>query len=72
MSLDGERPIKPADVMKQVDWKKAEAVVILVQMPNGQENQLFMSSLSWNEVAMLTAQLQAHLTLNLGVMKEGF
>lgn len=72
MLRDGERLIKPIDVKEQIPWDKAEAVVVLVQMPKGQENKLLMSSVTWNEVAMLSAQLDAHLKGALGLMDQSF
>lgn len=68
---EGERLVLPADIKDQVPWNEAEAVVILVQMPKGKENSLFMSHLSWNELAFLHAQLGAHLNHYLGPMQEG-
>jgi len=69
--LDGERPIKPTSIKDQVPWEKAEAVVILVQMPNGEHNRIFMSSLSWNEAMVLSKQFDSHITHHIGPMLEG-
>lgn len=69
--LDGERPIKPHQIRDQIPWDKAEAVVVLVQMPNGDTNRLFMSSLSFNELMVLSKQLDSHVTHHVGPMLEG-
>lgn len=71
MLSEGERLITPQQIKDQIPWDKAVTVVVLVQMPNGKENELFMSSASWNEVSFLSKQLDAHITHHIGAMKEG-
>lgn len=68
---EGERLVLPADLKEQIPWEKAEGVVVLLLMPKGEENRLVMSDVTWNEVAMLSSQLHAHVIHNLGTMKEG-
>lgn len=70
MLNEGERLIKPNQLMKQVEWDKLEAVVVLGVKGKGQTNILQMSSISIEELALITAQLQAHLNYLLGPMKE--
>lgn len=71
MALNEEgRLIRPEQIKDQVPFSELEGVVILGLGKEGQENTLFMSSLSINELVMLSAQLQAHVTCLLGPMKE--
>lgn len=70
MLNEGKRLVSPAQIHKQVEWDKLEGVVILSLGGEGKPNKLQMSSVTVNELAMLTAQLQAHLTYLLGPMKE--
>ena len=70
MLNEGERLIKPEQIKDQVPFDKLEGVVILGLSKPGEENKLFMSTLSVNELVMLSAQLQAHVTCILGPMKE--
>lgn len=63
--------ILPVDVKAQVPWQDLEGVVILGLAKKGEMNVLHMSSVTVDELAFLTAQLQAHLTCLLGPMKEG-
>lgn len=65
-----KRLIKPENVRNQVAWDKAEGVVVLCLGKIGEANTLHMSTLTINELALLSAQLQAHLTCLLGHMKE--
>lgn len=67
---EGERLIKPDQIQKQVAWEKLDGVVVLGLGKNGETNTLQMSSVTVNELAMLTSQLQAHLAYLLGPMKE--
>lgn len=69
--LDGERPIKPEAIKNQIPWDEATAVVVLVLMPDGKTNKLYMSSLSWNESAILSKQFDSHLSGLHGLMEEG-
>lgn len=71
MLNEGTRFIKPENVRNQVPWDKTEAVVVLCLGKDGEANTLHMSTLTVNELALLSAQLQAHLTCMLGHMKEG-
>jgi hypothetical protein len=68
---EGERLIKPEQIQKQVSWEKLEGVVILGLRKKGEANSLQMSSVTIDELAMLTSQLNAHLAYLLGPMKEG-
>lgn len=68
---EGERLIKPDQIQKQVEWEKLEGVVILGLRKKGEANSLQMSSVTIDELAMLTSQLNAHLAYLLGPMKEG-
>lgn len=71
MLNEGDRLIKPQQVQKQVPWDKLEGVVILGLNKKGEANTLHMSSVTVDELALLTSQLQAHLAYLLGPMKEG-
>jgi len=71
MLNEGERLLSPEQVAKQVEWQKLEAVVILGVRKKGETNVLHMSSVTIEELALVTAQLQAHLSFLLGAMKEG-
>jgi hypothetical protein len=70
MLNEKQRLIEPSQVHKQVDWNKLEAVVILGLNKKGEKNVLHMSSITIEELALLTSQLQAHLTYLLGPMDE--
>lgn len=64
------RLIKPSQVQKQVEWDNLEGVVILGLSKKGERNVLHMSSITVDELAFLTSQLQAHLAYLLGPMNE--
>lgn len=70
MLHEDERLIKPVDISKQVDWSNLEGVVILGLAKTGARNTLQMSSLSYEELSYLSAQLQSHLYSLLGQMEE--
>jgi hypothetical protein len=67
---EGQRLIKPENVKEQILWDKLEGVVVLGLAKDGQTNTLQMSTVTINELVMLSAQLQAHVTCLLGHMKE--
>lgn len=66
-----ERPILPTQIKDQIPWEDFEAVVVLGLKPKGKINSLFMSSLTVDELCVLSKQLDAHITCLLGPMKEG-
>jgi hypothetical protein len=70
MLNEGQRTIKPENIRNQVQWDKAEAVVVLCLGRTGEENKLHMSTLTVAELAFLSMQLQAHITCLMGHMKE--
>lgn len=70
MLHEGQRLIKPENVKEQILWDKLEGVVVLGLAKDGQTNTLQMSTVTINELVMLSAQLQAHVTCLLGHMKE--
>jgi hypothetical protein len=57
--------------MKQVPWDKLEGVVILGLGKKGELNSLIMSTVTIEELALLSKQLDAHLTYLMGPMREG-
>ena len=71
MLNEGERLIRPEQVMKQVQWDKLEGVVILGLAKKGEQNVLHMSTVTVEELALLSKQLDSHLTCLMGPMKEG-
>lgn len=71
MLHEDQRLIKPADIASQVPWEKLEAVVVLGLKKQGERNALFMSTLTVDELCVLSKQLDAHLTCILGPMQEG-
>lgn len=71
MLNEGERLVRPEQIMKQVPWDKLEGVVILGLGKKGEHNKLFMSTVTVEELAMLSKQLDSHLTCLMGPMKEG-
>ena len=71
MLNEGTRLIRPEQVMKQVAWDKLEGVVILGLTKKGETNVLHMSSITVEELALLSKQLDSHLTCLMGPMKEG-
>lgn len=71
MLNEGPRTIRPEQVRNQIQWDKLEGVVVLALGKPSEHNALHMSTITVNELALLTAQLQAHLTCLLGQMKEG-
>lgn len=70
MLNEGERLVKPQQVMKQVQWDKLEGVVILGLSKKGEANVLHMSTVTIEELALLSKQLDSHLTCLMGTMKE--
>lgn len=71
MALNEEgRLVRPEQLAKVIEWEKLEGVVVLGLGKDGEENILSMSTISVNELAMLNAQLTAHLNCLLGPMKE--
>lgn len=71
MLNEGERLIRPEQVMKQVQWDKLEGVVILGLAKTGEQNVLHMSTITIEELALLSKQLDSHLVCLMGPMKEG-
>lgn len=71
MLHEGDRLIKPLDIKDQVPWDKIEGVVILCLNKKNEVNQLFMSSVTVEEIAYMSKQLDSHVTCLLGPMKEG-
>lgn len=71
MLNDGQRLIRPDQIKNQIQWDKLEGVVVLGLSKKGEVNTLHMSTITVEELALLTAQLQAHLVCLLGPMKEG-
>lgn len=70
MLSEGLRTIKPEQVRNQVQWDKLEGVVILGLAKKGESNVLHMSTVTVEELAFLSKQLDAHVTCLLGPMKE--
>lgn len=70
MLNEGDRLIKPANILKQVKPEELEGIVVLGLAKKGQMNTLQMSSITVEELSFLTAQLNAHLAHLLGSMKE--
>lgn len=70
MLHEGQRLIIPKDLREQILWDKLEGVVVLGLAKDGQANTLQMSTVTINELVMLSAQLSAHVTCLLGHMKE--
>ena len=70
MSLhEGERLVKPKDILPQVS-EDAVAIVVLELHQGEKPNSLRMSTITINELVMLHAQLGAHITCVLGPMNE--
>jgi len=55
------RTLKPAQVASIMPWDACEGVVILCLAKKGEPNNIVMSTVTIEELALLTAQLQAHL-----------
>lgn len=78
MSLESAPPkgsqvmVTPLDISRQVPFKDCAAVVVLVDNGLGKENQMFLSTMSIHQLVFLSKQLDAHITCQLGLMKEGF
>lgn len=70
MLHEEKRLIKPVDIKEKVDWENLEGVVILGLGKLGKENTLQMSTLTIEELSLLSLQLQAHLVCLCGPMKE--
>lgn len=70
MLNEGQRLIRPEQIKDQIQWDKLEGVVVLGLSKKGEVNTLQMSTITIEELAMLTSQLQAHLVCLLGPMKE--
>ena len=63
--------ILPKDILTQINPNKFKALVVLGLSEIGEENEIWMSTLTFEELSFLSAQLQAHLIYRLGPMKEG-
>lgn len=74
MLHEDARMIKPSDVAKQIPWDEMEYVVIIAQPKYKPETdntaQLWLSTLTVNELGFASQQLQAHTTCIFGPMKE--
>ena len=71
MLHEGERLIKPQDILKQIPADNYDAVVVLCLGKIGKPNALYMSTLTINELSFLAQSLQAEMTIRLGSMQEG-
>lgn len=71
MLREGDRLIKPEDILKQIPAKDLEGVIILGLAKKGEVNKIYMSSITVEEISFLSAQLSAHVTCLLGPMDEG-
>lgn len=67
-----EIKISALNVARQVPWENLKGAVILGLEGEGKANKLYMSSISVNDLVMLSNQLQAHIAYLLGPMDEGF
>lgn len=71
MLHEGERLIKPIDILHQIDAKNLDAVVVLGLGKPGHENEIWMSTLTINELAFLAQAFQAEMVIRMGNMKAG-
>jgi hypothetical protein len=73
MLAEGDRLIKPADILEQVKGHSQhfDAVVVLGLGKPGNPNEIWMSTLTINELAMLAQAFQAEMVIRMGAMKEG-
>lgn len=55
------RAIMPAQIAPLVQWGKLEGCIILCLGSNKESNHVVMSSLTFNEITLLHAQLGAHI-----------
>lgn len=62
--------IRPIDISQQVDWMDLEGCVIIGLKKKGEKNTIHMSSLTVEQLAYLSHQLQAHTTFLLGTLEE--
>ena len=74
MLHEDQRFVKPEDVAKQVPWDQMEYVIIIAQ-PKAKTvpedaTQLWMSTLTVDELAFAVQQLQAHTTVVFGPMVQ--
>lgn len=70
MLREGNRAILPADLKDQIPFEKLDGIVVLGLSKVGQENILMMSTLTLDELASLSKQLDSHITYLMGPMKE--
>lgn len=61
LNEDTPRAIRPEQVAALMPWSKLEGCVILALGAKGKANHLVMSSVTIEELSLLTAQLQSHL-----------
>lgn len=65
------RTLTPAQVASIMPWGNVEGVVILCLGKKGEPNNLVMSTVTIEEISLLTAQLNAHLnSLLMGSLVE--
>jgi hypothetical protein len=73
MLHEGDRLIKPVDILEQVKQSAHhfDAVVVLGLGKPGEANEIWMSTLTINELAMLAQAFQAEMVIRMGAMREG-
>ena len=73
MLHEGQRLVKPVDVLEQVKLQapKLEAVVVLGLGKIGEPNKIWMSTLTINELSFLAQHFQAEMVIRMGSMVEG-
>lgn len=78
MLQENGRLIRPKDIISQVNWDEMDFVVVIAQpkfkekisKPDENHAQLWMSTLTVQELAFVATQLQAHVTCICGPMRE--
>lgn len=72
INTDKGRAVKPAQLAPLVQWGKLEGCIILCLGKNDEPNHVVMSSLTFNEITLLHAQLGAHINgMLMGSLIEG-
>ena len=71
MLHEGQRLVKPEDILKQIRPENYDAVVVLGLGKVGQPSDIWMSTLTINELCFLAQHFQAEMVCRMGAMREG-
>lgn len=68
--IENKKAVRPLDVKHTVPWLEVKGVMVLTLGNKGEENKLYLSDMSIDEMSFMAQQLQSHITLKLGLLTE--